>query len=40
MDEQLRHYENKLSFEIEPWDLRCATGWEWFKKVWARVDGK
>ena len=24
MDEQLRHYENKLSFEIDSWDLKVA----------------
>ncbi len=24
MDEQLRHYENKLAFEIDSWDLKVA----------------
>ena len=26
MDEQLRHYENKLAFEIDSWDLKVALG--------------
>ncbi len=24
MDEQLRHYQNKLAFEIDSWDLKVA----------------
>lgn len=24
MDEQIRHYENKLAFEIDSWDLKVA----------------
>lgn len=24
MNEQLRHYENKLTFEIDSWDLKVA----------------
>ena len=28
MDDQLRHYQSKLEYEIDPWDLNEALGRE------------